>query len=169
VGPAVEGKRTWWPQAGHAYSLTPRCRNGVRHFGHGIGFALTHAANSSWERRSTSAGGASDGVATAGPGGGARGAVEAEVARAEGVPVRTEESRPHWGQTARLPEPVDWSGTRQLGQSVFNPEGVKTGAGATGGRPTAEGSSAGAGVGEGAGGGRIGNGRAHRTVRRPGS
>jgi len=40
------GNRTVCPHAGQAYSLTPRCLSGVRHFGQGIGLAETQAANS---------------------------------------------------------------------------------------------------------------------------
>lgn len=107
---AVEGNRTIWPQAGQAYSLTPRWRRGVRHLGHGIGFAPTHAANSSWERRSPIEAGA---VAVGGELGtvGVEGGVTERTVVGEPAPVRAEERRPHWGQTARLAVPVDWSGT----------------------------------------------------------
>ena len=115
-GAVAEGNRTACPHDGHAYSLTPRCRSGVRHFGHGIGFALTHAANISWERRSPSARDASPAApeAVGGEGGGERGdagGVAGGADPTDGVPVRAEESRPHCGQTARLPDPVAWSGT----------------------------------------------------------
>lgn len=40
------------PQAGQPYEATPRWRSGVRHLGHGIGLAVTQAANISWARRS---------------------------------------------------------------------------------------------------------------------
>jgi hypothetical protein len=82
--------------------------------------------------------------------------------------VRTEERRPHCGQTARLPDPVAWSATWHLGQRVLRPEAVNTGAGAAGGRSAPErvvsGAAAGATID-----GAAGATRAHRTVRRPGS
>ena len=37
---------------GRRTSATPWCRRGVRHLGHGIDWAVTHAANSSWDLRS---------------------------------------------------------------------------------------------------------------------
>jgi hypothetical protein len=136
--------------------------------GQGIGFALTHAANISWDLRSASTGGASPAAAVlrAGSGGvGAAGVGGTEALAA--VPMRTDERRPHCGQTARLPDPVAWSETWQLGQSVFNPEGVKIGAGAGGGRIALDRVFSGT---AGAGGvGGAGTTRAHRTVRRAGS
>ncbi len=162
------GKRTIWPHPGQAYSLTPRWRSGVRHFGHGIGWAVTHAANISWERRSESVREASAAVAVdRDGGGGAAGEGTGPAITTSGRPVRALDSRPHCGQTARLALPVDWSGTRQLGQSVFMPVGVSTGAGAGGGRTGSE--RAGGVAALGGGGATSAGGRAQRTVRRPGS
>jgi hypothetical protein len=162
------GKRTICPHAGHAYSLTPRCRSEVRHFGHGIGWEFTQAANSSCERRSLSGAGASPAVAGEVVGGGIdRGAGDPATAPVAVVPDRIDERRPQLGHTARLAVPVDWSGTRQLGQRVFRPAEVITGPGALGSRGVAAGA-VGAAGGLGAA-GWSGSGRAHRTVRRPGS
>jgi hypothetical protein len=126
---------------------------------------VTQAANISWERRSVSGSGASPAVVGVALGAGAT-FVGVGSARPE-LPERIEESRPHCGQTASEPEPVDWSATWQLGQSVFTPVGVNTGAGAAGVRIAAERDVSGT-----AAAGAGGTGReavAQRTVRRPGS
>jgi len=159
-GSAIFGNRTDCPHAGQTYSLSARWRSGVRHFGQGIGFALTYAAKSSWDRRSSIPPGSAFGSGGAGVTSATVGAVP--LFRAS----RDEESRPHCGQTARLSVPVDWSGTWQCGQSVFSPTGVNTGDGARGART-------GSGIGDAAGvesvGGGGGAGAAQRTRRRLGS
>ena len=87
----------WAPHAGHPYDATPRCRRGVRHFGHGIGLAVTQAANISCARRSEAAVGETAGAGTERGGG-----VGAVTADDEGVEVRelatAGASRPQWGQ-----------------------------------------------------------------------
>jgi hypothetical protein len=100
------GNRTLWPQLGQTYSLRARWRSGVRHFGHGIGFALTYAANISCDRRSSRLAGPA--LPVVGSGGGATARVGSAV-----CPSRVEESRPHCGQTARLSVPVDCKATWQ--------------------------------------------------------
>jgi hypothetical protein len=109
---AAVGNRTIAPHAGHAYSLTPRWRSDVRHFGHGIGWAFTQAANSSCDRRSLSGTPASPALVGEAGGGGA-GRTGGGLAAAVGVvvPERIEESRPQFGQTARLALPVCWRET----------------------------------------------------------
>jgi hypothetical protein len=90
-----------------------------------MGWFVTHAANSSWERRSfmlVGAEGRADGAeGTVGVGAGAG----ADAAGAAVVPpLRAEERRPHWGQTTSPAEPVDWTATWQCGQRVLRPVGV---------------------------------------------
>jgi len=159
---AAFGNRTNCPQFGQRYSLKPRCRNGVRHFGQGSDFDDTYAANSSWERRSERLEGAASPTAAPGDGTCAAGFGPS------GLAVRGEARRPHWGQTARLAEPVGINGTWQDGQRVLNPEPVRTGGGARGvlGAARIEGAAAGGGAsGAEAGGDAV----AQRTTRRPGS
>lgn len=137
--------------------------------GQGIGFALTQAANISWDLRSPSTGGAFPAVVArrAGSDAGMAAVGAGEAVATEVVPARTDESRPHCGQTARLPDPVAWSETWQLGQRVFSPDGVNTGAGAGGGRRAPERELSGTAAAAGVGG--VGAASAHRTDRRAGS
>ncbi len=126
----------------------------MRHFGQGIGRAVTHAANISWARRSDASGGrwAIDGET------GAEGVVDgADVgAGATRELGGVGASRPQWGQN-RPPVPVGSRPTWQLGHRGEAPHDLgRAGAACTAG-PGA------AGPADGAGGGG-GGGRDHMTV-----
>ncbi|MCI4328636.1 MAG: hypothetical protein L3J86_03535, partial [Thermoplasmata archaeon] len=106
VARAVDRSNTIWaPHAGQPYWATPRCLSGVRHFGHGIGRAVTQAANISCSRRSTAGLAEADAPGVGrfvGPGAG-RGGVGnvGATAGAEAGRLPLEKaplSRPHCGQ-----------------------------------------------------------------------